>query len=230
MWKLDLAEARFLMAAVLLSLLTLALFLVRSLLAGRFEFTFIPGNLALAWLALAFSWLLIKNLNIMPWSDWRSIVLTILWLVFLPNAWYVLTDFIHIEPTAEVSQLYDITLIFSLVFTGFMLGFTSLYLVHKQIFARMREALSNFLVAGIILLASFAIYLGRDLRWNTWDVISDPRGLIINVSDRVLDPFGHPRALNVTLLFFILLSSLYFAFWLFVRPEPPRQKTRSPAS
>lgn len=226
MWKLDTAARRYLQAMALLSGLCIGLFFIRGLLTGRLDFLFIPGNLALAWIALLLAWLLTQHLRLQPWRAWRSIALTVLWLIFLPNTWYVLTDFIHVRPTAEVSQLFDITLVFSLVFTNFILGFTSLYLVHKQMFERISETISNYLITITILLSSFAVYLGRDLRWNTWDVLADPSGLIINVSDRVLDPFGYPRALNVTLLFFVLLSSMYFAFWLFVRPEHSSKKPK----
>lgn len=211
-------ERRYLQAAGLLSSFCLALFFFRGLLTGHLEFIFIPGNLFLAWMALLFAWLLSRQLGLQPWSSWQNLSLTFIWLVFLPNTWYVLTDFIHLYPTGEVSQLFDVVLISSLVFPGFILGFTSLYLVHKELLKRVGDLASNITVTLIILLASFAIYLGRDLRWNTWDIITNPTGLIINVSDRFLDPFSHPRALNVTVLFFILLSTLYFSFWLFARP------------
>lgn len=224
---LNIRERRYLQAAGLLSLLCLALFFGRYLLTGHLHFWFIPGNLFLSWLSLLFAWLLVLQLRITPWSAWQNLALTFIWLVVLPNSWYVLTDFIHLYATGEVSLLYDIELISSLVICGFLLGFTSLYLVHKELLKRVGEMFSNLVVISVILLSSFAIYLGRDLRWNTWDVLADPSGLILNVSDRILDPFGHPRAINVTFLFFILLSVLYFAFWLFVRPLPEAKKVKS---
>lgn len=208
----------------LMTLLCLALFFFRGLLTGRLHFGFIPWNLFLAWLAVVFAWLLTLQLKLQPWSSWQNIILTFIWLLFLPNTWYVLTDFIHIEPTGEVSQLYDVALMSSLMFTGFILGFTSLYLVHKELLQRLSEIASHIIAAFALLLASFAIYLGRDLRWNTWDVLANPGGVVVSVSDRILDPFGHPRALNVTLLFFLLLSTTYFAFWIFTRSLSPAKK------
>lgn len=208
----------------LMTSLCLALFIFRGLLTGRLNFGFIPWNLLLAWMAVVFSWLLIIQLKLQRWANWQNIALTLIWLLFLPNTWYVLTDFIHIEPTGEVSQLYDIVLMSSLTFTGFILGFTSLYLVHKELLLRLSGYASNLIVALILLLSSFAIYLGRDLRWNTWDVISNPGGVVVSVTDRIFDPFGHPRALNVTVLFFLLLSTTYFAFWLVSRSLYPAKK------
>ncbi|HXY17835.1 MAG TPA: DUF1361 domain-containing protein [Candidatus Nitrosopolaris sp.] len=211
-------EKRYLQAMGLLSGLCLAFFVVRVILTDSSSFDFIPGNLVLAWLGLVFGWLLIRQLKVTRWASWQNISLSVLWLFFLPNTWYMLTDFIHVYPTGEISELYDIAMIGSLVITGFILGFTSLYLVHKELFKRFGAKPSAYLVAGVILLSSFAIYLGRDLRWNSWDVIANPSGLILNVSDRIIDPLGHLRAFNVTGLFFVLISVLYTAVWLVFRP------------
>lgn len=219
-------ERSFVESIGLLSFLCLGLFMFRTLLTGHMDFLFVPGNLALAWLALVFSWLLVEQLRSKLWSSWQALSLTVLWLITLPNAWYVLTDYIHVFPTGEVSELFDITLISTLVFCGFLLGFASLYLVHKEFLNRVTSSVSWVLVTFVILVSSFAIYLGRDLRWNTWDVIANPEGIIINVSDRVLDPFGHPRALNVTLLFFVLLSVLYVSFWLLANGRPSAKSRR----
>jgi uncharacterized membrane protein len=106
----------------------------------------------------------------------------------------------------------------SLVMVGFTLGFTSLFLIHKELLKRFGNMPAGYLVTAIILLSSFAIYLGRDLRWNSWDVIANPSGIILNVSDRLIDPLGHLRAFNVTGLFFVLLSVMYLAIWLVFKP------------
>lgn len=172
----------------------------------------------LAWLGLVFGWLLIHQLKVTRWASWQNLCLSFLWLFFLPNTWYVLTDFIHVYPTGEISELYDIVMVGSLVITGFILGFTSLFLVHKELLKRFGARPSAYLVAGVILLSSFAIYLGRNLRWNSWDVVANPGGLILNVSDRIIDPLGHLRAFNVTGLFFVLISVMYAAVWLVFRP------------
>jgi uncharacterized membrane protein len=215
-------EKRFLQSMIVLSGLCIAFVAVRIFITQTSQFLFLPENLALAWLGLIFSWLLVRRLKNHRWLSLKSLGLTFLWFVFLPNTWYVLTDFIHVYDRPEISQLYDIAMMTALVINGFILGFTSLYLVHKQLLKRLSETKSFVLVGLTILFSSFAIYLGRDLRWNTWDVIAHPAGIIINVTDRIIDPLGHPRAVNVTALFFVLISTLYFAIWLFVRPDNSR--------
>jgi uncharacterized membrane protein len=214
---------RFLWAVGLLSLADLVLWVFRVLLTGSGRYSFIGWNLFLAWISLAVAVMLVRNLRHHRWRSWQNLLLSLLWLAFLPNTWYVLTDFVHISPNGEVSQLYDIVLMSLLVFTGFILGFASLFLVHRELLARYRAAESYFLIEVIILLSSFAIYLGRDLRWNSWDFIANP-GVIVNVSDRIADPFGNPRAINVTLLFFLLISVLYLAFWIFTYPTKAKDR------
>lgn len=213
---------RFLMAVGLLSLAEISLFDLRVLLTGSNRYSFIPWNLGLAWISLLLAVALVRNLKYHRWLNWQNFLLSVLWLVFLPNAWYVLTDFVHVTPTAEISQLYDIALISLLVVIGFILGFGGLFLVHRELLRRFSLLKSYLFIEAAILLASFAIYIGRDLRWNTWDVISNP-GVLINVSDKITDPFGSPRAINVTVLFFTLISLLYLAFWIFTYPGKPRR-------
>jgi uncharacterized membrane protein len=214
-------KARYLISVGLLSAAAIFFLGFRVLLTGTVRYWFIPENLALAWIGLFLAWLLTKELKNRRWLSWQNLGLTALWLMFLPNTWYVLTDYIHIVPTAEISQLFDIILMSLLVFTGFILGFTSLFLIHRELLHRLGEVKSYLLIELAIFTSSFAIYLGRDLRWNSWDVIKNPGGLLVNVSDRIADPFGSQRALNVTLLFFLLINVIYLAFWLFSRPASP---------
>jgi uncharacterized membrane protein len=208
---------RFVLAVGMLSLADVFFWVLRALLTGTGRYSFIIWNLCLAWVGLSLAVLLVSSLRNYRWSSGWGLFLTVAWLAFLPNTWYVLTDFIHISPTGEISQLYDIVLVSLLVFCGFALGFASLFLVHRELLKRTSMLKSYALIELVIFISSFAIYVGRDLRWNSWDVISNP-GFIINVSDKIIDPFGSPRVFNVTFLLFSLISLLYFAFWIFTYP------------
>jgi uncharacterized membrane protein len=217
-------EKRYLQALGLLSGLCVALFGARIILTGTLHLWYIIWNLALAWISLVIIWILSGRLEKSRWLSWQNISLGALWLIFLPNTWYVLTDFVHISTGGEINQLFDIVLMGVLTISGFILGFTSLYLMHKQLLKRMSGQASGVVVALIILISSFGIYIGRDLRWNSWDVVTNPSGIIISVSDRMIDPFGHPRAINMTGLFFVLIGVMYLAIWIFLRPEQSRGK------
>jgi uncharacterized membrane protein len=203
--------------------LCLALLAIRYFAVGEYSYGFIPWNLALAWVALASGWVLARRLK--GPIDWEVIVIVILWLIFLPNAWYVLTDFVHIYPDEGISLIYDIVLMTSLTIAGFTAGFCSLFLVHKALIKRTSQKTAHYLIGGVLLLSSFGIYLGRDLRWNTWDLISNPAGLILDVSDRLIDPLGHPRFITMTGLFFILLGTIYFCIWHIAKELQAKNKT-----
>ncbi len=213
-------EKRFVVTLGILSALCLGLFVLKLLSSGTVSYLFIPENLALAWLSLYFAWLLRRQLQTHRWKSASSLFITFLWLLFLPNSWYVLTDLIHIYPSGQITQLYDIALISSLVMCGFFLGFTSLYLVHKELLKRLSSNQSLILIELVILLSSFGIYLGRVLRWSSWDIITNPAGLILNITDRLLDPFAHVNSFSVTALFFVTISLMYLSFWNFVQPLP----------
>lgn len=206
-------QRSFLEAAVITTGLSLFIVLTRVMLTGSSRFTFVPWNLLLCWVPFAFSIALVANLERRPWRHWHNLLLSLLWLVFLPNTWYVLTDFIHVRSSGQASQMFDIVLVTSLVITGFGLGYASLLAVHRQLRLRMSGLNSALLIEAVILFCSFAIYIGRDLRWNSWDVIADPTGILLDVSDRLVNPFGYPRAISITVMFFVLISAVYAAIW-----------------
>ena len=113
------------------------------------------------------------------------------WLVFLPNAPYVLTDFIHLG--AEHRQ-FDAILLASFAFTSLALGFASLLLVQLVVTRAAGAAIGWFVALSSILAASVGIYLGRVLRLNSWDVVQRPGHLAEIVLARLEDPFGNRSA------------------------------------
>lgn len=217
--SLNQKEKHFLQAALIINGLCLGLFILRWLLTGTDRYLFIPENLLLAWIGFGFGWWLVLTLKNHSWRSWQAVVLTVLWLVFVPNCWYVMTDFVHMVYTPEISQLYDITLFNSLIASGFLAGFGSLILIHRQLLSRVGGGVAWLIVMAVVLFASFSIYLGRDLRWNSIDVVVNPGGLILNVSDRLIDPFGRPRMVNVTSLFFVTITAGYWAVWRMAKPR-----------
>jgi uncharacterized membrane protein len=95
----------FLLGVGLLSLECVMFVLIRVLATGVPRYFFVIANLGLAWVAMVWCWLLVINLKNESWASWKNIVLTVLLIVFLPNTWYVLTDFIHLRATSEISEI-----------------------------------------------------------------------------------------------------------------------------
>ena len=204
-------------ALLVSNLVSLLLFAVRILGSDNFRFGFLFWNLFLGFVPLVFALALLWNLNRQRWFSWQNLGLTFLWLGFLPNSFYILTDLIHIHLTGEINILFDVVLFMSCIFNGFVFGFLSLYLVHCELLKRLRQGRAHATIGLILLASGFAIYLGRHLRWNSWDVFTQPFGLLFDVTDRLVNPVANPQVVTTTLTFFLLLSSMYIVIWEFVR-------------
>jgi uncharacterized membrane protein len=202
--------------AVIASLAVLSLFVVtmiafRILYTGTREHSGIAWNLALAWIPFA--------LALIVYARAKSGLLTpalagagVLWLLFLPNAPYIVTDLKHVGRGDGVPVLYDVLLLSAAAWTGLLLGLTSLFLMHA-VARRVVGAVNAWaLVVGALGLSSFGIYLGRVLRWNSWDVFVRPGPLLSAIANGVLHPLSHPRPVALTILFtsFLLVSYLVF--------------------
>lgn len=192
---------------------SLSLYLMRVIGTHSTRYNFLVGNLILAWIPVGLAFWLKKRLDHDRWATPANIGLTVAWLAFLPNSFYLVSDLVHLQPTGEVNILFDSVLFASFIFNGFISGLISLYMVHTELIKRVGQERAHQLIAGVILLCSFAIYLGRHLRWNSWDLIASPAGLIFDVSEPILNPVAHPQAFLTTLTFFMLIGSVYVVAW-----------------
>ena len=204
---------RFIYSLLAVSGFAILMVVARYLESDSSRYLFLIWNLALAAVAPLVAWWLTHRVRSGGWLQWQQIVLTILWLVFLPNSFYIVTDFIHLSRTYEVAVLYDAVMIMAFATSGMILGYTSLYLVHREMHRRLSTITSWSVMSLLILLVSFAIYLGRYSRWNTWDILLRPAGLLFDVSDRIVNPLAHSQTYVTTLIFFGLISSVYFVIW-----------------
>lgn len=204
---------RFISSLAVFSSIGPILLFARVIGSDSMRYVFLIWNLALAALVPLLAWWLISRICVHGWLHWQQIFLTIIWISFLPNSFYLITDYIHLRETYEASLLYDVTMMTSFVLSGLILGMTSVYLVHKQLEKRFKAQDAWLIVGAIFLASSFAIYLGRYTRWNTWDIILRPAGLLFDVSDRFVNPAAHGDTYLTTLVFFFILFSLYWVVY-----------------
>jgi uncharacterized membrane protein len=171
------------------------------------RYTFLFWNLFLAWVPLiaAASALALDRRGAGP----LVVVLVAVWLVFFPNAPYVLTDFIHLHGNAPSPLWYDALMLSSFAWTALMLGFASLYLIHAIIERHAGTAVGWVVVVGALGLASFGVYLGRFARFNSWDVVTRPH-LVLSVIREEIDSPLHDPKMVVALL--VLTASLLVGY------------------
>lgn len=197
------------LALLLASGVSLLLYGVSVQRAGQLLYTYLPFNLVLAWIPLGLALWLSHLLKRRLWSSWLCLALTGLWLVFLPNSFYIVTDLIHLTSVYPEHLVLASVLFFSFALTGLLLGYSSVWLVHRRLLERVspRAALAAIIVT--LLACSVAIYVGRDLRWNSWDVLLSPDGLLYDLSIRFSHPAEYGTIAGVVGGFFVLLSGMY---------------------
>ena len=220
---------RIINALLFSSLASFLLFVWRAYSLGSTNYWYLNWNLFLAWIPLILSYWLIRYLDTGSWKSWQAITITALWLLFLPNSFYIATDFIHLQQNVHNSLLFDVALLLSFTFNGFLLGYLSVYAVHRALLRRLSSRTAHGLIALVFLLCGFAIYIGRYLRWNTWDILINPAGVLFDVSDRFINPAVHEQTFRTTGLFFVLIGVFYVVVWhLFsVLQSSPQQKPRT---
>lgn len=181
---------------------------LRILFSGRLGFLFLIWNIFLAWVPFFVSG---SFANIHKKNKWLQLFVFGFWLAFFPNALYIVTDLIHLELNTSVPKWFDAILLFSSSIVGLMMAFISLYRVEKYLQRIFAGRVVSILIFVILFLGSFGVYLGRFLRWNSWDIIRNPFQLIISVLQRIISPFEHLQTWGITCLLTVLFYLLYFS-------------------
>ncbi|MCB9136203.1 MAG: DUF1361 domain-containing protein [Anaerolineales bacterium] len=194
---------------VLSTILSLGFFIGRVIWSDQATFTFLIWNLFLAWLPYLFS---LAALVIHHWQPrwwWAVIPPGAMWLLFFPNAPYILTDLMHLRQRS-LPIWYDIGLLLTFALTGCFLGIASLRSMQKIVGAFVGKFLSWLFVLGTMGLTSFGIYLGRYLRWNSWDILTNP----IQILRDIYHPIRHPFSNKETIAFSVMFAAILFVFYL----------------
>src|SRR5207249_7660799 len=129
-----------------------------------------------------------------------------------PNAPYIFTDLVHLFRGVYEHFWVDMVLILSCALTGLVLGFLSLYLMHSLVRRIIGKWYSWFFIAAVAGLSGIGIYLGRFLRFNSWDVLLRPVKLYHSIGNLVADPF-HPSTLGFPMLFATFLFITYLLLY-----------------
>lgn len=195
------------------ALMTAASALCVVLVAARIQYsdssryTGLIWNLFLAWIPFVLAYVAYA-------LHWRRSLLYLaipamafLWLIFFPNAPYILTDLQHLAREASNTPLwYDVIMLVWFSWTGLLLGVVSLYFMHEIVQRAFGRRAGWAFVLIVSVLGSFGVYIGRFVRFNSWDILQDPREIAFSILGLVIDP-------SLRLLAF---TSLFTIFYLFV--------------
>jgi len=178
-------------------------------------YMFLVWNLILAYIPFVISSIIkTRRLKSLPFF-----MVFVVWLSFLPNASYIITDIFHLKQQKIIPLWFDLLLVVSFAVNGMLLFFLSINDMHILLLTRVSRRVTWLVTILIFFLSGFGIYLGRFLRWNSWDVISNPRLLLFDIIERIRDPLSHPRTWGVTigfgflfLLGYLLLNVIQFNY------------------
>ncbi len=185
------------------------LLILRVLVTGKPIFLFLVWNLFLAWVPYALSaWLLPAY----PWKRSRFLffVLFLLWLIFLPNSFYILTDLFHLRMRDESSLWFDLTMIYSFAWNGLLLGMVSLRQMEKMVVGQFNCSPYLFLFP-VMWLSALGIYIGRFMRFNSWDLFTNPFDLLANLEWLLIHPVRNFSTWGTIFCFAALMTFMYLS-------------------
>jgi uncharacterized membrane protein len=168
-------------------------------------YLFLIWNLFLAGLPLVFAFALkyltdLQNSNVVV-----RLMLFALWLLFLPNSPYIITDLVHLSHKRVTPLWFDGSIVFSSALVGLMMGLISLYIIHQMIRPQLNH-FTNWIVLSLLIgLTSFGVYLGRVLRWNSWDLFTRP----IHLFGSIYESLFRFSAVSMTVVFSCMLFFIY---------------------
>lgn len=209
-------------ALSLSSLLSVGLLVLRAMRTHSLSHVFLVWNLFLAWLPML-SALAAYNFHKQHVRRGWPLVLgcALIWLLFMPNAPYLVTDIVNLRPQPDMFFWYDVILFAAFAWTGVFLGLVSLFLMQEIVRKTAGRVVSWLFAFGVLGLSSFGIYLGRFLRWNSWDVFFNPVQLLTEIAQTVRHPIEHlaTYAFSAVFAFFMIAAYLMLRAMMNFRQE-----------
>jgi uncharacterized membrane protein len=205
-------------ALTLASVFCLVLVGLRELAVG-WTHEFLIWNLFLAWIPFALA--LAAHARARHGFTPGVAALGFLWLLFFPNAPYIVTDLFHLQDNSLTPVWFDVLVFSAFAWTGMLLGLVSLYLMQSVVRRFAGETASWIAVVAAIGLGSFGIYLGRFVRWNSWDLFNQPTALLHDMWSIAVDPT--PKTVAYTTLTTGFLTCTYIVLVSFARLSWPER-------
>ena len=191
---------------VLLTGFCLALVSFRILYTGEWMFAFLIWNLFLAYLPYSISSYIARMDQQL--SKPSLILLLVTWLLLIPNSFYIITDLFHLRKQDVIPLWFDLALIMSFAWNGLIVGVLSVRQIEKILQSRW-HIYEWLFVLPLMYLNALGIFIGRYLRFNSWDVVTNPLALIKDVGYLVVHPIRNRFDWSMIICFTLLLSIFY---------------------
>jgi uncharacterized membrane protein len=175
---------------------------------GYLTYLFLVWNLFLAFVPYAVSEWLSRHIT-RRGSRWKLLPALLLWLLFIPNSFYIVTDFFHLEKFDSAPKWFDLLVLFSFAWNGLLLGMLSVKKVEWVLGILSGRRLSLFFVFGFMWLNAFGIYIGRYLRYNSWDVVTQPLSLFLDMLRILTHPVQNKMEWSMITTWSVFMTLLY---------------------
>lgn len=189
-------------------LFSILLLLVRVIYTGEAMFCFLAWNLFLAYLPYKISGELIRRPQLLE-NGWKFWIIFIAWLLLLPNTFYIITDLFHLHKGEVIPVWFELTLIISFAWNGLLFGISSMKQMEVILKAKWKISNEWLFVYPIMLLNALGIYIGRYLRFNSWDVVTNPFELGSEMFYLLLHPVQNRFDWSMIICYSMLLSFFY---------------------
>ena len=197
---------------IILLVLAVVLNIFRIVLFGKFSLIYLLWNIFLALVPFVISLILLRA-NKEQWlSNTLFFICGIIWLLLIPNSTYIVTDLIHIGEVRAVPALYDSFLLFTSAWVGLLLGMYSIFHIEQILEVKYTKKITSIIILFIIFFTSFGMYLGRFLRFNSWDIIARPLSFLKGIGEIFSNKTNSIEALLYTILFFLFILMSYISW------------------
>ncbi len=190
----------------MMSALAFALFLFEAVFLHNLSSFGLNWNLFLAWIPLFIVLYMNKQIKEKALSKNKILIFSFLWLLFFPNAPYIITDLVHLHPYHGNSYWHHQIMIYTFAFVSLICGLLSLYWIQQIWTQYFTKSWSVLLTGSSILLSGYGIFLGRIERLNSWDLFTHPLALV----NYVLHSFTNPTAILMTAEFSVFIGLAYW--------------------
>ena len=207
---LDKRQKSILFSLITFSAIAIFLILLVEIYSSDYAFNYFIWNLFLSWVPLIVALRLVRVLRHKLWSSWEALVYSFIWLIFLPNSFYMISDLIHIADVTNFYMVLFAVAFMAIIASALVNGFLSVSLVQSQINKRVSRRSSEVIVMILFILSSYGIYIGRILRWNSWDVFLNPTSILYDLSNQIINLKNLGYTLMISFVFFVFLISSYY--------------------
>jgi uncharacterized membrane protein len=187
---------------------SIALVMARIAYTGKLTFIWLIWNLFLAWIPYRITSWLQKQPSVQA-NKWKFAAISFLWLLFIPNAFYILTDLFHLGVYHNVPNWFDLTLIISFAWNGLLLGILSVRQMEKMMQRYLPGKHELLFIYPIMWLNAFGVYIGRYVRFNSWDIVTNPFGLSAYIVRMLWHPIQYKYAWGMVACFSVFMTLVY---------------------